>query len=81
MPGIDFNKLRQEITMEEVLNLLDFEPTQRSIWKKIYAVEDCIVHPAIIKLYNFPMMTKVIWQLMIKAVFSVTSRMRGLVKR
>jgi DNA primase len=30
MPGIDFNKLRQEITMEQVLNLLDFEPTQRS---------------------------------------------------
>jgi hypothetical protein len=28
MPGIDFDKLRREITMEEVLNLLDFEPTQ-----------------------------------------------------
>jgi len=30
MPGIDFNKLRQDITMEEVLNLLSFEPKQRS---------------------------------------------------
>jgi DNA primase len=30
MPGIDFDKLRREITMKEVLNLLDFEPTQRS---------------------------------------------------
>ena len=30
MPGIDFDKLRKEITMEEVPNLLDFEPTQRS---------------------------------------------------
>ena len=25
MPGIDFNKLRHEITMEQVLDLLDFE--------------------------------------------------------
>jgi DNA primase len=30
MPGIDFDKLRKEITMEEVLNLLDFEPSSRS---------------------------------------------------
>ena len=29
MPGIDFNKLRSEITMEQVLNLIDFEPTHR----------------------------------------------------
>jgi hypothetical protein len=30
MPGIDFALLRREITMEQVLNLLGFEPTQRT---------------------------------------------------
>jgi DNA primase len=30
MPGVDFNKLRREITMEEVLNLVGFEPSHRS---------------------------------------------------
>ena len=29
MPGIDFDRLRAEITMEQVLNLLGFEPTSR----------------------------------------------------
>ena len=29
MPGIDFDKLRTEITMEQVLHLLAFEPTHR----------------------------------------------------
>ena len=29
MPGIDFDRLRREITMSEVLNLLGFQPTQR----------------------------------------------------
>jgi hypothetical protein len=29
MPGVDFNRLRREITMEEVLNLLGFEPSHR----------------------------------------------------
>jgi DNA primase len=29
MPGIDFDRLRREITMVEVLNLLGFQPTQR----------------------------------------------------
>jgi hypothetical protein len=29
MPGIDFNRVRAEITMEQVLNLLRFEPTSR----------------------------------------------------
>jgi CHC2 zinc finger len=29
MPGIDFDRLRAEITMEQVLNLLGFEPTRR----------------------------------------------------
>jgi DNA primase len=28
MPGIDFNRLREEITMEEVLDLLGFEPSR-----------------------------------------------------
>ncbi len=27
MPGIDFNRLREEITMEQVLDLLGFEPS------------------------------------------------------
>ena len=30
MPGIDFNQLRREITMEEVLKLLGFQPSHRS---------------------------------------------------
>ena len=30
MPGIDFDRLRREITMEEVLHLLGFEPTRRT---------------------------------------------------
>lgn len=30
MPGIDFDRLRREITMEEVLNLFGFEPVQRT---------------------------------------------------
>jgi len=30
MPGVDFNALRNEITMEQVLGLLGFEPTTRS---------------------------------------------------
>ena len=29
MPGIDFNRLRAEIRIEEVLDLLRFEPTRR----------------------------------------------------
>ena len=29
MPGIDFDRLRAEITIEQVLNLLGFEPTGR----------------------------------------------------
>ncbi len=29
MPGIDFNRLRHEITMEHVLDLLDFESFRR----------------------------------------------------
>jgi DNA primase len=35
MSGIDFNRLRAEITMEQVLNLLDFEPASRlgSQWR------------------------------------------------
>ncbi len=30
MPGVDFNVLRTEITMEQVLNQLGFQPTNRS---------------------------------------------------
>jgi len=30
MPGIDFAKLRAEITMEQVLNLLNFDPSSCS---------------------------------------------------
>lgn len=29
MPGVDFHRLRAEITMEQVLNLLGFEPSRR----------------------------------------------------
>ena len=30
MPGVDFDRLRTEITMEQVLDLLAFEPVARS---------------------------------------------------
>lgn len=30
MPGVDFNKLRTEITIAQVLDLLHFEPSNRS---------------------------------------------------
>ncbi len=30
MPGVDFDRLRAEITMEQVLSLLEFQPWQRS---------------------------------------------------
>ena len=30
MPGIDFDRVRTEITMEQVLNLLGFQPSDRS---------------------------------------------------
>ena len=30
MPGIDFHMLRQEITMQQVLDLIGFQPTGRS---------------------------------------------------
>jgi DNA primase len=30
MPGIDFNVLRREITMQQVLDLLSFQPSGRS---------------------------------------------------
>ena len=30
MPGIDFNRLRAEITMEQVLHLLEFETASRT---------------------------------------------------
>ena len=30
MPGIDFDRLRREVTMEQVLTLIGFEPTRRT---------------------------------------------------
>jgi hypothetical protein len=30
MPGIDFDRLRREITMEQVLDLLNFQPSHRT---------------------------------------------------
>lgn len=30
MPGVDFNTLRKEITMEQVLNQIGFQPTSQS---------------------------------------------------
>ena len=30
MPGVDFNRVRTEITMEQVLSLLGFQPSNRS---------------------------------------------------
>ena len=30
MPGIDFDVLRKEISMQQVLDLIDFEPTNRT---------------------------------------------------
>ena len=30
MPGVDFGRVRTEITMEQVLSLLGFEPSERS---------------------------------------------------
>ena len=30
MAGVDFNKLRTEVTIDEVLNQLGFQPTSRS---------------------------------------------------
>ena len=29
MPGVDFDKLRKQVSMEQVLDLLGFEPSQR----------------------------------------------------
>ena len=30
MPGVDFGRVRAEITMEQVLSLLEFQPSKRS---------------------------------------------------
>jgi DNA primase len=30
VPGVDFDRVRSEITMEQVLGLLEFQPSQRS---------------------------------------------------
>jgi DNA primase len=41
MPGVDFDRLRTEITMEQVLNLLGFQPSQ-SMGDQWYG--DCPLH-------------------------------------
>lgn len=43
MPGVDFNRLRAEITMEQVLDLLSFQPTQCTgdQWYGCCPVEGC----------------------------------------
>jgi len=43
MPGIDFGRIRAGVTMEQVLNLLGFEPTSRSgsQWYGRCPLEDC----------------------------------------
>lgn len=42
MPGVDFNKLRKEITMEHVLNRIGFQPKRRSgnQWRGACPVHD-----------------------------------------
>jgi len=42
MPGIDFNRLRAEITMAQVLDLLAFEPVARSATQ---CYGRCPLHP------------------------------------
>jgi DNA primase len=41
MPGIDFNRVRAEVTMEQVLNLLGFQPSRRS---GVQWYGDCPLH-------------------------------------
>jgi hypothetical protein len=43
MPGVDFERIRAVVTMEQVLNLLGFEPTSRSgfQWYGSCPLPDC----------------------------------------
>jgi len=41
MPGIDFNRVRAEVTMEQVLSLLGFQPSKRS---GVQWYGDCPLH-------------------------------------
>jgi DNA primase len=41
MPGVDFNVLRKEITMEQVLERLDFQPTGQTA-EQLYGA--CPIH-------------------------------------
>jgi DNA primase len=43
MPGVDFHRLRTEITMEQVLHLLHFRPSHRSghQWYGVCPLHDC----------------------------------------
>jgi DNA primase len=44
MPGVDFERIRAAVTMEQVLNLLGFEPSSRSgsQWYGSCPVPDCV---------------------------------------
>ena len=44
MPGIDFDRVRTEITMEQVLSLLEFQPSQRS---GMQWYGDCPLHKSV----------------------------------
>ena len=43
MPGVDFERIRAVVTMEQVLNLLGFEPSSRSgsQWSGSCPLRDC----------------------------------------
>ena len=43
MPGVDFDRLRHEVTMEQVLGLVGFEPTSQSgkQWYGRCPLHDC----------------------------------------
>jgi len=48
MPGVDFHRLRSEVTMEQVLGLLGFVPTKRSgaQWYGRCPLAECGVRPS-----------------------------------
>ena len=52
MPGIDFDRVRREITMEEVLNLLGFAPWKRSGTSGTDAVR--CTNPSLAEVARFP---------------------------
>lgn len=48
MPGVDFHRLRSEVTMEQVLSLLAFVPRKRSAaqWYGCCPLPECRTRPA-----------------------------------